>query len=146
MTAREILASNLYMTLATADEDGMPWASPVYYATEDYADFYWVSDPTARHSLNLALRQRAAAVVFDSQAPIGAGQGVYMDVITERVGVADLERGIAIFSRMSVSHGGREWTVEDVTAPARLRLYCATATDWWELDATDRRLPTDPRT
>jgi Pyridoxamine 5'-phosphate oxidase len=146
MTAREILDSNLYLTLATADTDGRPWASPVYYATEDHEHFYWVSDPEARHSRNLAARPRASAVVFDSHAPIGTGQAVYMALVAELVPAAELERGIAIFSRVSVSHGGREWTVEDVTGPARLRLYRATATGWWELDATDRRIPADPRT
>jgi hypothetical protein len=145
MTAREILSSNLYLTLATADEDGRPWASPVYFASEDYDDFYWVSDPEAQHSRNLAVRPRASAVVFDSQVPIGTGQAVYMAFVVEPVGPAELERGIAVFSRVSVSHGGREWTVADVTEPARLRLYRATASDWWELDATDRRIAVDPR-
>jgi nitroimidazol reductase NimA-like FMN-containing flavoprotein (pyridoxamine 5'-phosphate oxidase superfamily) len=145
MTAREILSSNLYLTLATADEDGRPWPSPVYYASEDYAAFYWVSDPEARHSRNLAVRPHASAVVFDSGVEIGTGQAVYMALVAEQVRGAEIERGIAIFSRVSVSHGGHEWSVGDVTAPARLRLYRATATDWWELDATDRRIAVDPR-
>ena len=145
MTAREILSSNLYLTLATADEDGRPWASPVYYASEDHADFYWVSDPEARHSLNLAVRPRASAVVFDSQAPIGTGQAVYIALVAEQVASAELERGIAVFSRVSVSHGGPAWTAADVTAPRRLRLYRATASEWWELDATDRRVAVDLR-
>ena len=29
--ARQIVAANMYMTLATADRDGRPWASPVWY-------------------------------------------------------------------------------------------------------------------
>jgi nitroimidazol reductase NimA-like FMN-containing flavoprotein (pyridoxamine 5'-phosphate oxidase superfamily) len=145
MTAREILSSNLYLTLATADEEGRPWASPVYYASEDYEDFYWVSDPEAMHSRNLAVRPRAGAVVFDTRAPIGTGQAVYMALVAEMVAAAELERGIAIFSRVSLSHGGTGWAVADVTEPARLRLYRATATEWWELDATDRRIPADPR-
>lgn len=32
--ARAIVDSNAYMTLATADETGRPWASPVWYAAE----------------------------------------------------------------------------------------------------------------
>jgi hypothetical protein len=145
MTAREILSSNLYLTLATADEDGRPWPSPVYYASEDYAAFYWVSDPEARHSRNLAVRPRASAVVFDSGVAIGTGQAVYMALVAEQVRGSEIKRGIAIFSRVSLSHGGSEWSVADVTAPARLRLYRATATAWWELDATDRRIAVDPR-
>ena len=57
---------SVYMTLATADADGVPWASPVWYATEDGRDFYWVSDPGARHSRNIAQRPEIAIVIFDS--------------------------------------------------------------------------------
>jgi hypothetical protein len=83
--------------------------------------------------------------VFDSGVAIGTGQAVYMALVVEQVRGAGIERGLAIFSRVSISHGGREWTVADVTGSARLRLYRATATDWWELDATDRRVAVDPR-
>ena len=37
--AREIIDSNQYMTLATADADGRPWASPVWFAHERYTEF-----------------------------------------------------------------------------------------------------------
>lgn len=43
--ARTIIDSNLYMTLATADGAGTPWASPVYYAVAGYTEFFWVSSP-----------------------------------------------------------------------------------------------------
>jgi len=33
---KAIVDANQYMTLATADEDGLPWASPVWYAAADY--------------------------------------------------------------------------------------------------------------
>jgi nitroimidazol reductase NimA-like FMN-containing flavoprotein (pyridoxamine 5'-phosphate oxidase superfamily) len=61
------------MTLATADETGCPWASPVWYAAEGYARFYWVSSPEAKHSRNLAVRPRLSIVIFDSRAPVGTG-------------------------------------------------------------------------
>jgi Pyridoxamine 5'-phosphate oxidase len=41
--ACSIIDSSLYMVIATADESGRPWASPVYFAVEDYRNFYWVS-------------------------------------------------------------------------------------------------------
>jgi nitroimidazol reductase NimA-like FMN-containing flavoprotein (pyridoxamine 5'-phosphate oxidase superfamily) len=41
--ARAIIDANLYMTLGTADEEGQPWVTPVFYATGDYTEFYWVS-------------------------------------------------------------------------------------------------------
>ena len=41
--AREILAANRYMALGTADADGMPWVSPVWFASEDGETFLWLS-------------------------------------------------------------------------------------------------------
>jgi nitroimidazol reductase NimA-like FMN-containing flavoprotein (pyridoxamine 5'-phosphate oxidase superfamily) len=68
---RAILDANRYMTLATADEPGSPWASPVWYATEDYGEFFWVSSPDARHSHNISVRPEVAMAIFDSrQAPV----------------------------------------------------------------------------
>lgn len=39
-TARRILATIMYMTLATADEQGLPWASPVWFAPATPTDVY----------------------------------------------------------------------------------------------------------
>ena len=76
--AREILRARSYVVLATADADGVPWASPVWFAMESYQELYWVSYPDARHSQNIAARPQIAMVVFDSTVAPGSGQGVYM--------------------------------------------------------------------
>jgi predicted pyridoxine 5'-phosphate oxidase superfamily flavin-nucleotide-binding protein len=34
VTAREIIDAGRYMVLATADEHGVPWASPAWYALD----------------------------------------------------------------------------------------------------------------
>jgi len=107
--------------------------SPVYYAPSEYSELYWVSSPHAQHSRNLAARPEVSIVVFDSQAPVGEGQGVYMSAVAEVPTGADLERGIEIFFRVSVSHGARPWTLEDVLEPASLRLYRARVSEHWVL-------------
>ena len=136
--ARDIIDSNLYMVLGTADETGRPWVSPVYYAAAGYTQFYWVSSPEATHSRNLATRPHVSIVVFDSKAPIGTGQGVYMSAVAEEVKGVDLDRGIDIFSRRSEAHGAREWKLEDVQPQALYRLYRATASGHWVLDPAGR--------
>src|SRR6266540_1488710 len=75
VVARDIIDSNRYMTLATADGDGRPWAAPVWYAHEGYSDFLWVSRPEARHSRNLTSRPGLAIVIFDSTVPVGGRAG-----------------------------------------------------------------------
>lgn len=135
--ARAIVDSNLYMTIATADATGRPWASPVYYAAADYSEFFWVSSPDAVHSRNIAARPEVSLVVFDSRAPVGEGQAVYISAVAGELTGADLERGIQIFSKRSVEHAGPEWTIDDVHAPAFHRLYRAAASERWILDPGD---------
>jgi hypothetical protein len=137
--ARAIIDANLYMVLGTADETGQPWASPLYYAPADYREFFWVSAPDARHSRNLEARGQVSIVIFDSSVPIGTGQGVYMSALANEVDGGERAAGIDIFSRRSLAHGGHTWTLQDVRAPARMRLYRATAVDQF-LGVNDRRV------
>jgi hypothetical protein len=144
--AREIIDANMYMVLGTADENGRPWVSPVYFAAEGYTDFYWVSSPQATHSRNIAVRPQVSIVIFNSQAPIGTGQGVYMPAVAEELSGADVEHGIDVFSRRSLGHGGSPWTVEDVRGEALRRLYRATASEHSMLakdGRPDHRIPVE---
>jgi uncharacterized protein YhbP (UPF0306 family) len=138
--AREVVESNRYMTLATADGGGRPWASPVWYAHEGYTDFFWVSRPDARHSRNLAIRPEIAIVVFDSTVPVGGAQAVYAEALASELDGAELERGIAIYSRRSQAQGAGEWRGADVVAPASHRLYRARASQHFVLEPNDRRI------
>ncbi|MGH3112340.1 MAG: hypothetical protein ACRDOP_02605 [Gaiellaceae bacterium] len=60
-----------------------------------------VSSPEARHSRNLAARPQVAIVVFDSHAPVGSGQGVYISAVAGELTGVELDRGIEIFTRRS---------------------------------------------
>lgn len=144
--ARSIVDSNLYMTLATADATGRPWASPVYYAPDGYADLYWVSGPETTHSRNLAIRVELAIVIFDSGVPTGTGQAVYMEATACRVEGEETRHGIEVFSRVSQSRGDAPFTIEEVEPPAHLRLYRAAVSRHYVLDPDaqhDERTPVD---
>jgi len=144
-TARRLVEANRYMTLATADAGGRPWASPVWYAPVGDGAFLWVSDPEARHSRNIARRPEVAIVVFDSTVPVGGAEALYCDAVAEQLAGPALEEGIAAFSRHSEAGGAKAWAPEDVSPPARLRLYRATVTSSSVLGPGDRRLPVTPR-
>src|SRR5262245_41061081 len=147
-SAREIVDGSMYMVLGTADEDGRPWVSPVYFAVSGYRDFFWVSLPDAQHSRNLAGRPEVSMVVFDSSAPIGTGQGVYMSARAEELEGEELERGIEVFAARSQEHGARAWSADDVRPPAPHRPYRAAGDGPWPLDKDaapgDRRTPVTP--
>jgi hypothetical protein len=124
--ARAIIDANRYMTLATADGEGRPWASPVFYATANYTEFYWASAPGATHSQNLAQRPRISIVIFDSGVPAGTGQAVYMSATAEQLAADDLDRGLDVYPGPA-DRGGGLFTPDEVRPPAPYRLYRATA-------------------
>src|SRR5215207_3891443 len=139
--ARQLIESVQYMTLATSDEAGVPWASPVWFAHDEYTRFLWVSKPDARHSKNLATRPEAGIVIFDSTVPMGTGQAVYVETMVEQLEGEDEQGGIEVFSARSEANGGPAWSVDDIRPPAPLRLYRATATAHYVLGANDERVP-----
>jgi hypothetical protein len=138
--AREIIDSNSYMTLGTADASGQPWVTPVWFATADYSEFFWVSDPERRHSRNLAERPELSIVIFDSQVPINSGEAVYMSAVADRPEGSDLDRALEVFSNRSEEQGARRWTRADVENDASLRLYRATASEHFVLGEGDERI------
>jgi hypothetical protein len=138
--AREIVDRSLYMVVATADRSGQPWASPVYFAPDGYRHYYWVSEPEAAHSRNLIERREVGIAIFDSGVPINTGQGVYILGVAQELPAHESADGIELFSRRAVGHGGEEWSLEDVTEPARHRLYRATAEALYVLDEHDQRV------
>jgi nitroimidazol reductase NimA-like FMN-containing flavoprotein (pyridoxamine 5'-phosphate oxidase superfamily) len=142
--ARAVFAGNRYMVLGTADADGRPWTSPVWYAREGYEELYWVSSPQTRHSRNIAARPQISIVVFDSQVPVGSAAAVYIQATAQELSGAELDRGMAVFAREDAAQGLPPWTLADVTAPAKHRLYRATVTEHWVLGPGDERVPIQP--
>jgi hypothetical protein len=133
----DVIAANRYMVLATADADGVPWVSPVWFATDDQRVFYWISDPNARHSRNIAVRPEIAIVIFDSTVVPGEAKAVYMEARAEQCGTD----GFDVFARESEAQGLWVTNVEDVVAPAKHRLYRAVAGEQTMLGPGDERIP-----
>lgn len=126
--ARSIMDVNSYLTLGTADRDGLPWVTPVYYACANYRDFYWISRPDATHSRNLVGRPQVSMVVFDSRVPVYTGQAVYLSGTAGEVAEADLDRALAVYPGPP-ERGVRPVTRDRVTGAAGYRLYRARVTE-----------------
>jgi nitroimidazol reductase NimA-like FMN-containing flavoprotein (pyridoxamine 5'-phosphate oxidase superfamily) len=139
-SAREIVDRSLYMVLATADRSGQPWATPVYFAHRDYREFFWISQPEATHSTNLRDHREFSAVIFDSTQPLNTGQGVYLGGVAQEVPAHEAGEGVETYSRRSEGHGGEALSEEDISPPARHRLYRATAEAVYVLDEHDHRV------
>ncbi len=126
--AAEVVLANHYVVLATADADGMPWATPVYFAADQLRTFYWVSRPDSEHSRNIEQRPEVSLVVFDSTQPLGTGVGVYARVLAARVPDPEVPTAIATYSRWSEEDGAGPWEAARLDA-AGLALYRATVTE-----------------
>ncbi len=126
--ARHVMDSHRYLTLGTAEPDGRPRVSPVYFTHADYRDIYWVSSPTAHHSANIAERPAVALVIFDSTAPVGQGRAVYIDAHASVVDDAELPRRCAEAFSRGGGKGATAFEPHELSGDADLRLYHARAT------------------
>jgi len=152
-TVPRLLAENRYLVLGTADGDGRPWATPVFYAADGEHRILWVSAPDSRHSRNIAARPDVAITIFDTHAPIGGAEALYLEATAGPVtGDADLA---VLNTRVPA---GQRLGPEDLEPAGPLRVYQAVITSHFVLirggdtrfdNVTDARLavtPPDPST
>jgi uncharacterized protein YhbP (UPF0306 family) len=141
--AHRIIEENSYMTLATADESGRPWATPVWFAhsAADGDEFVWVSRPGTRHSENIGARPEVAIVVYDSSVPVGSAAAVYVVAVAHEVTDDERPAALAVFNDGGVADGIPAWNEADVSGPAQFRMYRARATAVFVLGEGDQRVP-----
>lgn len=98
------------MTIATADDAGRPWVSPVFYSVDDDRALYWVSDKDALHSANIRYRPDVAIVIYADEGNVDA---VYIHArATELDAEAEVLFGINV---MASRDQGDKWKIDDVT-------------------------------
>jgi len=118
----ELLFSSSFMTLATSDSSGQPWATPVEFACDEVPRFYWVSLIDARHSQNVRANPHAALVIYDSTQAPGVHaevQGLYAEGSVEELSGADLEEVLPSLHRWTgLRHATRTAAVSSSRAGA----------------------------
>jgi len=87
--AKEILSTIQYATVATVTPEGKPWNSPVAHEIDDAYNIYWFSDKDGQHSKNVRANPHAFIVIYDSTAPEGTGEGVYIEADVTELNDAD---------------------------------------------------------
>lgn len=71
---KTILSDNLIGTLATLNEDGSPWATPVHIFADDEA-LYWFSKDQHQHSRNIERDSRVSVALWSQN---GGTKGAYI--------------------------------------------------------------------
>jgi nitroimidazol reductase NimA-like FMN-containing flavoprotein (pyridoxamine 5'-phosphate oxidase superfamily) len=124
--AKDILANNLYMCLATVDGT-RPWVSPVYFSFDENLTFYFVSEQTADHVRFLLANPEVALAVYDSRQPPYTGEGVW---VKGRASLVEAEALPAVLERycnrpfpktMGRIPGG--WSPQDFLEKTHLRWF-----------------------
>lgn len=150
-TVPRLLAQHRYLVLGTADGEGRPWATPVFFAADGEHRILWVSAPESRHSRNIATRPDVAITVFDTGAPIGGAEALYLEATAGPV--ADDARTGALALLNTRLPDGRRLGPDDVGPEGPMRLYQATITRHFVLirggdarfdNVTDGRLEVNP--
>jgi len=150
-TVPHLLAQHRYVVLGTADEGGRPWVTPVFYAADGEYRILWVSAPDSRHSRNIGARPEVAITVFDSHAPIGGAEALYLEATA--VPVASDARAAALAVLNTRLPDRQQLGPEDLEPAGPLRVYQAVITRHFVLirggdsrfdNVTDARLPVTP--
>jgi hypothetical protein len=142
--ARAVLDGTTFAVLATADADGTPWVTPVWFAHDGLERIHWLSWPGSRHSQLIEQRPDIAFTVFDSTAAPYEGTAFYATARARECAEQELEAGLAVLNRRMLAQGLGEVGRERITGDARLRLYVAEITEAWVLDQdaeVDQRAP-----
>jgi nitroimidazol reductase NimA-like FMN-containing flavoprotein (pyridoxamine 5'-phosphate oxidase superfamily) len=129
--AAAVIEANKYLTLGTVDADGLPWVTPVYFTPDGHSDFYWASSPEALHSKNIAITPDVSIAIFDSSVRIGGASAVYLRARASVVPDDELDACAALYTSRYPEL--RAYGVNELRAPADLRLYRARATAHWIL-------------
>ncbi|NUR29327.1 MAG: pyridoxamine 5'-phosphate oxidase family protein [Catenulispora sp.] len=150
-TVPRLLAANLYLVIGTTNDDGRPWVTPVFYAADGEHRIVWVSAPESRHSRNIAARPDVAITVFDSHAPIGGAEALYLEGTAALVADDGLAAGLALLNARLPA--GKQLGPDDLGPAGPMRLYQATIVRHHVLirggdsrfdNVTDARLPVTP--
>jgi general stress protein 26 len=130
--AKEIIKSINYITIATVDEDGQPWNTPVYRSYDEGFSFYWTSWTETQHSQNIAKNPKVFLSIYDSTQAPGTGFGVYVKAKAHVV--EDIDE---INSALKLYYGQRNLPArqaEEFLGEYPRRLYKAVPEQFWMND------------
>lgn len=130
---QNILATVRYATLSTVDDQGYPWAAPVWYVY-DQEKLYWWSPKTSQHQQNIQSNGKVFITIFDSSAPEGEGIGVYIRAAVEEVDANDLTRVIKLYNKFTNIF---KLNAENCSGSAPTRIYKATPQEFWLNDGKE---------
>lgn len=111
--AREIIKTNQYLTIASSDKKGSPWASAVVYSYDKDWNLYFLSIPSSNHCQNIKNREKVVVAIFDSHQLFGQGVGLQIEGEAVEVNTRDTGGSIKIFFERKFLYGGPSHSSKD---------------------------------
>ena len=87
--ARIILQENVLGTIATINEDGSPWSSPVHVFSDDEA-VYWFSHEASQHSVNVEKDPRVSVAYASPSTNTYVSVSGVAQVVNDREKIEEL--------------------------------------------------------
>ncbi len=138
------------MTIASSDETGEAWASPVAYVYDDSYNLYWVSVPKSKHQRNINYNPKVSLAIFDSHQLWGEGVGVQIEATVEQVSFMELPKVTKLYFRREYPYGNASGAfgdgLKELLKGKVYHFYKATPTKVWIPDPKsdiDSRLAID---
>lgn len=126
--AKNILETIRYATVSSVDNNGIPWAAPVWYVIDNEENLYWWSPIDSQHSRNIVHNSNIYITIFNSTVAEGDGLGLYLRA--EAGVVVDNELDVAI-EHYNSSTRIFKLDRENCTGNAPTRMYKAIVSQQW---------------
>jgi uncharacterized protein YhbP (UPF0306 family) len=114
---REILDSQNYLCLATADKHSKPWASPVAYVCDEDFSIYFISYIESLHAQNIRNNNEVAFSIYDSDQLLRNALGIqasgFAEIIDEHSMSAILRQ--SLFDKVALAVLAKEYAIYRIT-------------------------------
>lgn len=122
-----LIENNTTMIIATANADGKPWISPVFFSYDDQFNLYWVSDKKAQHSASVRTRPQVGIVIVGAIPPEDYPDAAYFDAeAIELNNETDIKQGMTALAKRHQADKFVIKTPADASGDACWRIYKAT--------------------
>lgn len=130
-TPKNILHDVMYSTIATVSDNGLPWAGPMFtvYDPSRHA-IYWCAARNSQHGQNIQHNPNVFIVTYDSMAPGGQGEGVYLHCKASEV--TEAQQRTDAYALLVAKHQAPYWSLDDLTSESSpIALFQAIIEEAW---------------
>jgi uncharacterized protein YhbP (UPF0306 family) len=112
--AKEIIEKNQYLALNTVDTNKKPWSSILAYTFDKNYNFYYVSLPTSKHSVNIEANPNVSIAIYDSTQGFGLGVGLQIQAEAKKLEQSKIANVSEVYFGRKFPYGNisNDFTVE----------------------------------